>query len=164
MATEETENKKASANTWTADEVKLQLFLAGAKVWDGKTYKTEKSFAKEVLKIDFSTLWRWKQKEGFWDVVMDLIPEQLKQHVFEIDLAQAKKAKAGDIQSAKYVRSVVGRPVVEKIENTGTIKFERNYEGDDDLADIVARAAEAANARREAGAGGSGAPGDTAAG
>lgn len=161
MATEDQEK----SSEWTPQQILAQHFLAGAKYDDdGKFWKSEKEFAKKVLGIVPETFSRWKNLPGFMDAVLDLIPEKMKKHIAEIDYAQAKRAKTGDIQSAKYMRSVVGRPIVEKIENTGTIKFERNYEGDDDLADIVARAAEAANARREAGAGGSGAPGDTAAG
>lgn len=87
---------------WTDQQIKYIQFLArGKKDLHGRSY-TEGEFAK-IMGVDFSTIWRWKQKDGFAKVLFEASMKEVAVYLPEMIKAQAaaglKKGKGGETQA-----------------------------------------------------------------
>lgn len=98
---------------WTENQIKYIHFLArGKQDKHGRTF-TEDEFAK-IIGVDFSTLWRWKQKDGFAEALLIATQKELAPYLPSISrglIGKAggnKKFKNIDVPAANLAIKLMG--------------------------------------------------------
>lgn len=137
---------------WTDQQKKYIDFLARGKKDKLGNDKTEQQFA-DVTGVDFATLWRWKQKDGFAEALLEATQRNLAPLLPSLSNAVTGKAfgeprfKKIDIPAATLAIKLMGvaerRQVKADVENqhSGTIGVELSHKSDEELDKIIQGAA-----------------------
>ncbi|MCA9367573.1 hypothetical protein KC887_04930 [Candidatus Kaiserbacteria bacterium] len=100
---------------WTSEQLDYQQWLALPKKL--RQPKTVALLAKQ-FKVDPATMWRWSQKEGWWDAVNAIKREAIRGEYAEIMDALISKSKDGDVPAIKLFMEMI-REYTPKQELTG---------------------------------------------
>jgi hypothetical protein len=118
---------------WTEPQLKYIQFLARGKKNRKGEARTEDQFAKSIG-VDFSTLWRWKQKDGFAEALLDATQRELAPLLPSLSNAVTGKAfgearfKNIDIPAANLAIKLMG--VAERTQIKAEQKVEANIKHD----------------------------------
>ncbi len=82
------------ARNWTPKQLKCIRFLA-----DSEETRSKSQFAQDI-KVSLRTLFRWQEKDGFWDAVYELAP---------VLRALAKRVCKGDVNAIKLLLQHTGK-------------------------------------------------------
>lgn len=91
------------SRNWTPKQFKHIRFLA-----DPEETHSKSEFAQEI-KVSLRTLFRWQEKEGFWDAVYELAMMHLKAKLAPLLRALARQAGKGDISTIKLLLQHTGK-------------------------------------------------------
>lgn len=91
------------SRNWTPKQLKYIKFLA-----DPEESRSKSQFAQEI-KVSLRTLFRWQEKEGFWDAVYELAMVHLKAELAPVLQALAKQAGKGDVSAIKLLLQHTGK-------------------------------------------------------
>jgi hypothetical protein len=98
--------RKNTQAKWTTDQIKYQRWLAQSKY--ERQPHTKELFAKDVLGVDFTTIWRWEQKPGWNEAVTQIVMDALSAHIPEVLASLVREAEKGSIQHIKEFLGLVG--------------------------------------------------------
>lgn len=133
---------------WSEAQLKYIGFLARGKKTKKGVAKTEEQFA-AAIGVDFSTLWRWKQKDGFAEALLEATQRELAPLLPSLSNAVTGKAfgearfKNIDIPAANLAIKLMGvaerRQVDAKqaVEHSGRIGVDLSTKSDEELMAIV---------------------------
>ncbi|GFP23352.1 hypothetical protein HKBW3S09_00819 [Candidatus Hakubella thermalkaliphila] len=91
------------SRNWTPKQLKYIKFLA-----DPEESRSKSQFAQEI-KVSLRTLFRWQEKEGFWDAVYELAKVHLKGELAPVLRALARQARKGDVSAIKLILQQTGK-------------------------------------------------------
>lgn len=134
---------------WTEPQLKYIGFLARGKTDKKGNQRTEEQFA-QALGVDFSTLWRWKQSDGFAEALLEATQRNLAPLLPSLSNAVTGKAfgekrfKNIDIPAANLAIKLMG--VAEKravraeqeVQHSGRIGVDLSAKSNEELMAIIA--------------------------
>jgi transcriptional regulator with XRE-family HTH domain len=133
---------------WTEPQLKYIQFLARGKKNRKGEQRTEEQFA-EAIGVDFSTLWRWKQKDGFAEALLEATQRELAPLLPSLSNAVTGKAfgekrfKNIDIPAATLAIKLMGvaeRRAVKseaEVQHSGRIGVDLTTKSDAELDAII---------------------------
>jgi transcriptional regulator with XRE-family HTH domain len=100
MSKEITQQNKTN---WTKEQVHYMTILS-----DPTDKRTDEAIAEEVG-VNRTTLWAWRQKDGFLDESYRMLEKNAKSQFNKVFAALVSKAEAGDTSAMRLMFEVMGK-------------------------------------------------------
>ncbi|GFP24786.1 hypothetical protein HKBW3S43_01048 [Candidatus Hakubella thermalkaliphila] len=96
-------SKQEKSTIWTAKQLKYIDLLANPE-----ENRSKEKMAEE-LGVDPATLYKWQNKEGFWDAVYERAMVYLNASLAQVLHSLKRQAKKGDVNAIKLILQHTGK-------------------------------------------------------